>query len=58
MAYELLSQSRKLNKWGGRNKSGENRGRGKVGKSFEKKNKRMGRLLGTLDREYFHYVQT
>ena len=35
MAYELLSQSRKLNKRGGPNKSGE------VGKSFEK-NKREG----------------
>ena len=44
MAYELLSQSKKLNKRRGPNKSGG------VGKLFEKKNKREGRLLGT--REY------
>ena len=44
MAYELLSQSRKLNKRGGPNKSG------RVGKMFEKKISGGGRLLGT--REY------
>ena len=48
MAYELLSQSRKLNKRGGPNKSG-GRGRREF-KIFLKKNKRGERLLGT--REY------
>ena len=43
MAYELLSKSRKLNKRGGPNKSGE------VGKFFEKKSKLGGCLLGTQE---------
>ena len=44
MAYELLSQSRKLNIQGG---GGPNKGEegGRVGKFFEKKNKREGRAL-------------
>ena len=37
MGYQLLSQSRKLDKWGGPNKSG---GEGEIGKFFEKNKRR------------------